>query len=308
MHRVVALTGATGFLGSVIAQHFFHAGWHVRSLVRSSSDTSRLSEISTELILGSLHDHDSLQCLTQGVEAIVHCAGITRGTTHADFGPVNIDSITHILHAIQAQPRAPRFLLISSLAAREPDLSPYAASKRAGERVLMNAEPPFPWGIFRPPAVYGPGDQELLPLFQWMARGLALLLGPPEARFSLLYVHDLARAVLKWVEQPRSPSKIYELHDGQVGGYTWQDITQTMAHVRKGHIIQLRIPRIVLTSLAMMNQRIARITGTPAMLTTGKVQELTHINWVCDNTAFTEATGWTPLVSLKEGLQQTLAL
>ena len=308
MLRVVALTGATGFLGSTVARYLSDAGWYVRALVRPSSNTSRLAGLSTEFIWGSLQDSHSLQRLIQGAEAVVHCAGTTRGTTHDDFRPVNVDSITYLLHALQRQSGASRFLLISSLAAREPDLSPYAASKRAGELAFIKTDPGFHWGIFRPPAIYGPGDQELLPLFRWMARGFAFILGPPEARFSLLYVDDFARAVVKWLERPPFRSNIYELHDGQVGGYTWADVIQAMTCLRKGRIAQLRIPKTALTCLAIMNQRIASITGTPAMLTLGKVQELTHTNWVCDNTALTEATDWTPTVSLKEGLHYTLAL
>ena len=80
------------------------------------------------------------------------------------------------------QQHLPRFISISSLAAREPHLSPYAESKKKGEEILAKRAGDRPWAVLRPPAVYGPGDKELLPLFRWMFRGIGPVLGPPEAR------------------------------------------------------------------------------------------------------------------------------
>ena len=92
----------------------------------------------------------------------------------------------------RACPPAPRFLLMSSLAARMPQLSDYAASKRRGELAVEAAPENLRWTVLRPPAVYGPGDRELLPLFRWVARGIAPLPAGGGGRFSLLYVDDLA--------------------------------------------------------------------------------------------------------------------
>ncbi len=97
-------------------------------------------------------------------------------------------------------PERPRFLLMSSLAAREPELSHYAASKRRGEDALAAASPTLRWTVLRPPAVYGPGERELRPLFRWIARGVAPLACRRAGRFSLLYVDDLATAVLRWLD------------------------------------------------------------------------------------------------------------
>ncbi|PRW55595.1 putative rmlD substrate binding domain protein [Escherichia coli] len=66
-----------------------------------------------------------------------------------------------------------RFLFISSLAARHPELSWYAKSKYVAEQRLAAMADEITLGVFRPTAVYGPGDKELKPLFDWMLRPAA---------------------------------------------------------------------------------------------------------------------------------------
>lgn len=87
--------------------------------------------------------------------------------------------------------------------------SPYAASKRAGEQILLAQGDGVAWTILRPPAVYGPGDRELLPLFRLMARGLAPVPGRLSDRVSLLYVEDLIAAVAAWVRAAAPPMGIF---------------------------------------------------------------------------------------------------
>ena len=70
----------------------------------------------------------------------------------------------------------------------------------AMERLLDGAAAPRSL-VLRPPAVYGPGDTEIAPLFAAMRRGVAVTPGRTNARFSMLHVQDLAEAVCAWVEQ-----------------------------------------------------------------------------------------------------------
>jgi nucleoside-diphosphate-sugar epimerase len=201
---------------------------------------------------------------------------------------------------------APRLLLISSLAAREPHLSHYAASKRQGEKVLAAQSHQLSWTIYRPCAVYGPGDREILPVFKWMAKGIAPVLGSGNGRFSLIYVKDLAEAVVKWLSHDCCPSGTYELHDGHPGGYSWHDVIDTVKHLRNNAVVSLKIPLVLVKLVAAFNLLAARTIGYAPMLTPGKVCELSHPDWVCDNAALNSATGWSPQILLPEGLQQTL--
>jgi nucleoside-diphosphate-sugar epimerase len=180
MSRTIALTGATGFIGKTLARRLTATEWQIRGLVRPPSQGSPQVEIAIQWIEGDLGDPDSLRRLVSGVDAIVHCAGAVRGASQAHFNRVNVDGVARLVQAATEQHQLPRFLLMSSLAAREPHVSPYAASKRQGEEALAMGAGHMGWATFRPPAVYGPGDKELLPLFRWIGRGALVVI--PGAR------------------------------------------------------------------------------------------------------------------------------
>jgi len=122
-------------------------------------------------------------------------------------------------------------------------------------------------------------------------------------------VKDLAEAVVKWLDHDCCQSGTYELHDGHPGGYSWHDVIDTIKHLRNKAVIRLKIPLVlvVLVKLvAAFNLLAARAIGYAPMLTPGKVRELSHPDWVCDNAALNSTTGWSPQILLPEGLQLTL--
>ena len=306
MSRTIAVTGATGFIGGMLVNHLVTAGYPVRALTRPRSAYKLPERPGLEAVTGSLQDSASLSRLLQGSCAVVHCAGAVRGVTAADFNAVNVDGVKQLVQVALSRSPRPRFLSLSSLAARAPQLSHYAASKRQGEEVLASMAEDMEWVALRPPAVYGPGDRELLPLFQWMGRGIAPIPGAADARVSLLYVEDLCAAVLRWLDAGQCRSGVYELNDTRAGGYSWDEIIATVAALRARRIIKLPLPATLLRSIAAMNITAARLFGYAPMLTPGKVRELRHPDWVADNTAVTAAIGWQPKISLQEGLQRTM--
>jgi nucleoside-diphosphate-sugar epimerase len=308
MSRTVALTGATGFIGSTLATVLHQAGWEVRALVRPGTTARHLTDLSITRVTGTLEDVESLRSLVAGADAVVHCAGAVRGATQSDFRRVNVTGVERLAAAAGLQTPPPYFLLISSLAAREPQLSAYAASKRDGEHALQDKAGGMPWVILRPPAVYGPGDREMLPLFRWMMHGIALVTGARRARFSLLYVDDLATAVACLLEQGDTQGATFELHDGHPDGYSWDDIVSTVRELRGSRVIRVRVPVQLLRLAAAINEGTARLFKRSPMLTLGKVRELSHPDWVSNNQALHRATGWQPSVLLEEGLRKTLGL
>ena len=306
MSRIIAVTGATGFIGGMLVNQLTAAGWSVKALARPAS-AHLLAEIpGLEPVVGSLQDRESLERLLEDACAVVHCAGAVRGATAADFNAVNVEGVKQLAGVALSLPSRPRFLSLSSLAARAPELSHYASSKRQGEHALASMAEDMEWVALRPPAVYGPGDKELLPLFQWMGRGIAPVLGEADARVSLLYVEDLGAAVLGWLDSVDCPSGVYELNDTQAGGYSWDEIIARVSTLRGRRIIRLGMPALLLRSLAAVNVSAARLFGYAPMLSPGKVRELRHPDWVGDNTALTAAIGWKPAFSLEDGLRQTM--
>lgn len=308
MEHTIALTGATGFIGNRVARRLVANGCKLQALTRTTSDRSRLAELNIHWVEGALEDFDSLKRLVHGVNAVIHCAGAVRGATQAHFDRLNVDGVARLVQAVSEQHPAPRFLLISSLAAREPEISPYASSKRQGELVLTAKSGQIPWTVFRPPAVYGPGDREMLPLMRWMARGIAFVLGSGDTRFSMLYVDDLAEAIRHWLLDECLQGEVVELHDGQPGGYSWQDVIGTFERLGVKRVRRVHVPVAGVRVVAALNFIVARTLGYQPMLTPAKLRELRHPDWVCENTDITRETGWRPRVSLEDGLRRTLDL
>lgn len=306
MEKVIAITGATGFIGGALINRLAPGGRPIQALIRPQSIHKKPGEGTVKWIQGNLNDVDSLKQLVNGSDVVVHCAGVVRGATPEHFNRVNVDGVAHLARVVTRQQPTPRFLLISSLAAREPQLSAYAASKQQGEQVLMDAAENVEWSVYRPCAVYGPGDREVMPVLRWMAKGVAPLPGSANGRFSLIYIADLADAIVRWIDYPGGHRRTFELHDGKPAGYTWHDIINTISGLRGAPPVSLKIPVRMLKLAAILNIALARTFGYAPMLTPGKLRELRHSDWSADNTAISETTGWSPKITLAEGLRLTL--
>lgn len=305
--RVIALTGGTGFIGSAVLRRLVESNWQVRALYRPRGRRTLPQSAHVEWLAGELHDEAILAQLVAGVDAVIHCAGAVRGASCADFDRVNEDGVRRVVEATARESPSARFLLLSSLAAREPGLSDYAGSKRRGEGALRSSAGNLRWTVLRPPAVYGPGDREMRPLFQGMARGLALVPEPARGRLSLLYVDDLTSAVVCWLSANAGFGEVFELDDGNVGGYDWADLLRIAADVLRDGVAVRKVPAPVwvLRFIASINVGAARVLRYAPMLTPGKVRELTHQDWVANGEAFARATGWSPVFSFRQGLART---
>lgn len=305
MTDLIALTGATGFIGQVIARRMTAAGFRLRALVRARAGTEVLQSLGVELVPGQLADQRSLEKLVTGATAVVHCAGAVRGASAEQFDLVNVEGGRRLVQALRTCQPTARLLVLSSLAAREPGLSFYSASKHRLEILLQEQATGMTWLALRPPAVYGPGDRELLPLFRLMAKGIAPVPGSPEARFSMLFVDDLADAVLAWLSTEQPVSGVFALEDGRRGGYNWRDVAAIVSGLCHRPVRLLPIPVGLFNWPARINRLAGRLLGYAPMLTPEKLNELRHTDWVCDSEALSAAIGWRPTTQLEEGLRRT---
>lgn len=303
MNTTVAVTGGTGFIGKHIIESLLSHGFTVRALTRTVRHNAGDNLV---WIRGSLEESETLAQLVAGADHVVHCAGQVRGHKEAIFTRCNVDGSERLMQAAKESGRCQRFLLISSLAARHPELSWYANSKYVAEQRLTAMSAGIALGIFRPTAVYGPGDKELNPLFRTMLRGFLPRFGAADTQLSFLHVSDLAQAVSQWLMAERTPVYPYELCDGVAGGYSWQRLQEIAAAVRKRPVRTVSIPLPLLTWVADTSTLISRFAGKEPMLTRSKVCELTHSDWSANNKCLCEEINWFPRVSLEYALRQGL--
>lgn len=298
----VAVTGGGGFLGRHVVAQLAGRGYHVRALYHRRPPDAAPGVTS---VPGSLADGAALDRLVAGCDAVVHLAGLVAADR-----PGRFDAVNHLGTARLAERAAAagigRFLFVSSLAARHPALSPYAASKRAGERALAGRDD-LAFDVLRPPAVYGPGDAQILTFLRLLRRGIAPLPGPPAARVCVIHADDAAAAVAAWLAGPGASGAIYEIADARPDGYSWRELMGNAAAACGARPRYLRLGRPALMPLGALGEGLARLTGRPALLSRGKVRELTHPDWRTDWTAFGRLTGWAPAVGLRGGLTRTVA-
>ncbi len=307
MPRTVAVTGATGFIGSHLVRRLADAGYRVRVLTRRLPVHPIYGDRPIEAVIGSLDDAGSLQALLRGADAVVHAAGLVKAPSRAAFFAVNAAGTRALVEAARAQPTPLRFILLSSLSAREPQLSAYAASKRAGETALTHAGGGLAWSIIRPPAVDGPGDREILAFFRAAMRGLIPAPGDIRARLSMIHVSDLAGAIEAVLEAGSTEGATLEVDDGTPGGYGWPDLARSAAAVLGTTPRLIRVPKPLLQAVGTLNEFGGTLTGRSPMLTRGKVREICHPDWSCRDQAIRQLTAWAPLVPLETGFAETVA-
>jgi nucleoside-diphosphate-sugar epimerase len=296
---LAAVTGATGFLGQHVVRTLADAGFSVRILARRDPASVFWTGLAPEVVRGDLADQAALTRLVEGAHVVVHGAGQIGGGKR-DLDRVNIDGARNVAAAAAAT--SARLLQISSLAAREPQLSPYGASKRGGEdaaRELLGDR----LTVIRPPAVYGPGDRETLRLFKLAASGPFLPVLDPAARLALIHVEDAARQIVAMVESPL-PSTV-ALSDARPEGYHWREIMQTAAQAFDRRPRLVRAPAAALYAMAMVDEFANIWRRGSTVLTFGKVKELTHLDWgVRPNER--AAGALTPVYDLLSGFRQTI--
>lgn len=291
--KTLAITGATGFVGQTLVRLAVEGGWHVRALTRSPQPPRD----GVTWISGALDQPASLDALTRSSDAIIHVAGVVNAPDRAGFALGNVDGTSA---AIAAASRAgvSRFIHVSSLAAREPGLSDYGWSKAEAEAVVVASD--RNWTMVRPPAIYGPGDKDMLDLFK-MAR-LGFVLVPPVGRTSIIEVGDLARLMLVLVETPDAQRKIYEPDDGRPCGWSYAEFGRAIGRAVGRNVITVSTPRVILNLGAKLD-RLAR--GAAAKLTADRAAYLCHADWVVSDANRVPSRIWTSQVDAISGLHAT---
>ena len=268
---LAAVTGATGFLGQHLVCALSHAGWGVRILARRDPISPFWQGVTPEVVIGDLGDEAALKRLCRGADLVVHSAGLIGGSPRAPER-VNVEGSRRLAEAATSG----RVLHISSLAAREPHLSAYAASKRASEDVVTQILA-HRATIVRPPAIYGPGDRETLRLFVLVASSPILPVLDPAARLALVHVEDAARQAVFLADSMESGP--FTLCDDRPEGYGWPEIMGAAAAVLDRPARTFHLPKAALYALAAADGFQVDWRRGKAAFTLEKVRELTHPDW-----------------------------
>ncbi len=318
------LTGATGFIGTALAERLAAGGHAVRALVRPTSVTGALLRLGAELTPGNVLDAASVRAAVDGCDAVIHLAGLVKALTPAELLACNATGTGNVAEACAAAARPPRLVYLSSLSAAGPSVngrprveedppapvSLYGESKLAGEVAVRAVAGGVRASVVRAPIIYGPGDRELVPQLQRMARlGVAPRLGRGTKRYSLLHVADLAAALLAAAERgeplrENGPEGVYFVEDGT--DHTWEEIAAAAFRALGKSPHDLPLPEALGPLLAGASGLAGRLLRKPSILNLDKLKELREPSWTCSAARARRELGFTPRYGLEEGMRDAM--
>lgn len=290
---IIAVTGGTGFVGQRLIDLAVERGHKVHALTRRPQAPRN----GVTWIEGDLGSREALEKLVTGTDAVIHVAGVINAPDAAGFEAGNVTGTLTMLAAATAAGTR-RFVHVSSLAAREPDLSQYGASKARSEDLVQGSG--LDWVIVRPPAVYGPGDKETLELFKMAKAGVILL--PPKGRISVIHVDDLARLLLVLAESRAPKKEVLEPDDGRDGGWSHREFASALGRAMGRRAVSLATPRPILRLGAAVD-RLFR--GDKAKLTPDRAAYFAHPDWVVSPSNIPPTNVWKAEIRTESGLAQT---
>lgn len=290
----IAVTGGTGFVGQALLDLAGKQKVDVRALARKAQpDRAGVSWIS-----GDLDNRTALARLMQGAEAVIHVAGLVNTPDPAEFERCNVAGTLNVIEAALAA-GVQRFVFVSSLSAREPELSQYGASKARAEKLVRASG--LDWTTVRPPAIYGPRDAEMFELFRSARWGVVPV--PKDGRASLIHVDDLARLLLALVPGGvRVAHRVFEPDDGKPDGWTHDEMARAIGSAVGRRVWVPKLSRATLEKVARVDRM---LRGDKAKLTLDRVGYLTHPDWVVSAKARVPATTWRPRIETRAGLAAT---
>jgi nucleoside-diphosphate-sugar epimerase len=249
---------------------------------------------------------------------VIHSAGAKKGLLLEDYLKVNAAGTRNLIEeVISSNPGLKKFVFLSSMAAMGPAIegkascendrcSPityYGISKLKGEEVVLEYLNKIPVTILRPPAVYGPKDEDIYSLFKAVKYGIKPIFGFRTRYINLCYVEDLADAVILSLSSPVSGGKTYII--GDVKDYSWEEIQEEAASVLKIKAFKVRIPAALLFTAGFIAETVSRVTGKTGIISRQKFKEMLE-EWRCDITKAKTELGFTPKYTMKEGIKKTV--
>ncbi|HOC57094.1 MAG TPA: NAD(P)-dependent oxidoreductase [Verrucomicrobiota bacterium] len=315
----ILLTGASGFVGSHILDRLRHRGLPTVVLLRPSSNrrfiTRHLPEV--EVRSGSVGDPESLRQAMTDITHVIHCAGATKAVRAAGFYEVNQGGTRNVVAAAnELRGQVRRLVHISSLAAvgpalpekpaREEDdprpVSEYGKSKLAAEMEVRD-HCRVEHVILRPPAVYGPRDEEFLRLFRAVKHHVRPRMSGSQA-LSLVFAADLAEAAVTCLTHPAAAGRTYFVAAREV--VTARAMADAVAARMDHWTLPLPLPAALLWPICLGHEAWSRLTGKASVLSLQKFAELRAPGWVCDPARLERETGCACATTLKAGIAETL--
>ncbi len=316
----VLVTGASGFVGSHIADSLLDAGHEVRAVVRKSSSLTWLNDKPIEVVSADMTDPESLKPVVENVDAIVHVAGVTAAKNKQGFFDGNVLPTRALLEASKRyNPNLDRFIFCSSQTAVGPSLdgqpvteltpphpiTTYGKSKRAAEEECERSRNDLPVTILRLPAIYGPRDTAILTFFQTVDKRLKPLIGMRDKWVNLSHVSDVGHAVQLALDKDSAKNETYFV--GSERHYTWREVSNLTGEILRRGGLTVKLPHALVYTVAGLSEFFSMFRKKPSVLNWEKGRDMVQANWTCSVDKAMRELGYRQQVSLEDGIKDTTA-
>ncbi len=285
----VAVTGATGFVGSHLAESLAAANVPLRLLVRDSGRLAAalVGRADVAVVEGSLGSPAALRELVRGAGTVLHVAGLVRAPAEKVFDAANRVGTANVVEALRAERTDAALVYVSSLAAAGPSptaegraptdppapISAYGRSKLAGELAVRAHS--GRWAIVRPPAVYGPRDIDILQFFRLAARGWVPV--PAGHRWvTVAHVSDVVRGILA-AAAASGDGRIWHL--GEPFPHTMRGLIESLAAAGDVRARTVGVPSGLIRFAGEIGNGLQRLGMRTVAMTGDKARELTARHW-----------------------------
>ena len=325
----ILVTGASGFIGSFMAEEALRRGMDTWAGVRRSSSRAYLADERIRFAELDLEHPERLALQLErhkrehgGWDYVVHCAGATKCRRKEDFDRINHEATRHRVRRRTELAMGPRqFICISSLSVygpgHEADYAPigesdtprpdtaYGRSKLLAERCLTdNAAPSFPYVIFRPTGVYGPRERDYYLMAKCVARGLDVAVGSRRQDLTFVYVKDLVQAVFRAIDRGVT-RRAYFVSDGNT--YSARTFGSLLARELGRRVVHVTLPLAVVRVVSVLAETLAGWAGRSSTLNRDKYNIMKQRNWRCDIRPLRDELGYVPGYDLERGVKETVA-
>ena len=320
MKKRILITGATGFVGFHLIEAALSSGLHVFANTRRSSKVEHLQSLNIDFVE---LDFESIYALSKNIEEnkydyVIHAAAVTKAKNLEEYNKYNALYARNLAIAVSnATHKVEKFVFVSSLAALGPlsepeallnengDLNPvtyYGKSKALAETYLSSIQN-LPLLVFRPTAVYGPRERDILMVLRAISRGFEVYMGGREQKLSFVYVKDLAEIIISSLKS-NVVNRTYNVTDGNVYGRA--SLSDSARRIMQKKTFRLTVPLPLIKGIAWSMEKAYKFKGKMPTLNIDKVNELTGINWACDIGSIKKDLGFSPQYQLHQGLEETI--
>ncbi len=315
----VLVTGATGFIGSFVAEYFASRGFNVRCTIRKSSNLQWVRDKGYELIETDFSSADSLRKAVVDVDYVLHIAGTIAAPDYNGYLKGNRDTTFYLLKAVEMfNPHLKKFLYCSSQTAVGPakslnepvdettechPVTSYGQSKLEAEKEVLNFKDIFPITIVRLPAVYGPRDAALVDMFRLVDKGIVPLIGFNEKYLSILHCYDAVEGIFLAATNEKANGEIFFLSSNEF--YSWSYLADCLAASVGKKVIKLKIPHFLVYTSGFVAEILGKMSGKMPVFNREKARDFTQSYWICDAKKAQQILGFQQKMLPLEGFKMT---